>query len=535
MLVELKCEKFNDNIKNGINFNENINFISSYSDESNSIGKSTFLAIIDYIYGGKVLCEKSAITKLDTCEIYYCLKYDKLYYFKADCKNRNKIYECDKSYNVMKLLKYDDYSNFLKEHIGNKINFSFRGEFSEFFRFFNKKDINIIRPLSKNHDGSSPKEELNVLLDLFDKYDNYNNIEEDLKDKKNTQDAIKALEKSKSISSIIIDKKQYEDNKEQLSKISEKLDETYIDNADMIINITTENEDFFKLRSEYNAIVDRLMEIESLIESNNYTYNEDNAIIDLKRIKEFFDGIDIEKVKDLVKYHNDLKEVLKNDFSDTINDLKNEMRSLDKRKNEIEKDINSRGISKKTLQNITKNVVNKLMKKQVLEDQNKLFEKIEDLKASAKNMEKQLKQDKINDLKEIEKFINDNLVEICNKYFDNIVKPASFNIKTSSSYAMEYKDDDGSGCSHTNLILFDLIMLFNTKLPLLLHDSNLSSDIDLTKMKVLINLYLKSNKQIFVALSNCDRYDDETKNLIEKNQVIELGVKENRLFGNNVE
>ena len=535
MLVELKCEKFKEAIKNGISFNSGINFISSYDDESNSIGKTTFLSIIDYIYGGKAVNEKAAITKLESCEICYCMKFDKLYFYKADCKNRNIIYECDKNYNIIKQVKYDEYTQFLRDHIGVKINFSFRGAFSEFFRFFNKKEINITQPLSKNNRGVSPREDLNILLDLFDKYDQYYNIEIDLKDKKDTRAAVKMLEKSKSLSQIVIDKKQYEYNKEQLEKIASVLDDTYINNADMIINIATENDDFFEIKSEYNEIIDRIMEIDSMIESNNYTYDENAAVIDINRIKEFYGAIDFKKVNDLMKYHNDLKNVLQEDFTDTIATLNSEKKVLITRKNEIERDIRERGISKEALNNITKNIVAKLIKKQVMEDQNLLYEKIESLKIATKSVEAQLNHDKFNDLKIIEKSINDKLSDFCAKYYNGNVKPATFNIKTNSNYTMEYKEDDGSGCAHINLILFDLIVLISTKLPLLIHDSNLSSDIDAPKMKTLVKLYAESQKQIFVALSNCGKYDAETKDLISKYQILELGAGANRLFGDYVD
>ena len=58
MLVEIYCDKFKTGGKDGevrapITFHEGLNAIVGDEDRSNSIGKSTLLMIIDFVFGGK--------------------------------------------------------------------------------------------------------------------------------------------------------------------------------------------------------------------------------------------------------------------------------------------------------------------------------------------------------------------------------------------------------------------------------------------------------------------------------------------------
>ena len=55
MLIEIRCDKFMDSgkVRPPITFEKGLNTILGASRASNSIGKSTFLMIIDFVFGGK--------------------------------------------------------------------------------------------------------------------------------------------------------------------------------------------------------------------------------------------------------------------------------------------------------------------------------------------------------------------------------------------------------------------------------------------------------------------------------------------------
>ena len=61
MLKEIFCDRFisNGKIREPILFHEGLNTILGSETGSNSIGKSTFLMILDYAFGGMDYIEKS--------------------------------------------------------------------------------------------------------------------------------------------------------------------------------------------------------------------------------------------------------------------------------------------------------------------------------------------------------------------------------------------------------------------------------------------------------------------------------------------
>ncbi len=61
MLVEIKSDKFieNEKIRPPITFNPGLNTVLGNNKGSNSIGKSTFLMILDFVFGGEDYINKS--------------------------------------------------------------------------------------------------------------------------------------------------------------------------------------------------------------------------------------------------------------------------------------------------------------------------------------------------------------------------------------------------------------------------------------------------------------------------------------------
>ena len=55
MLLEIRCKEFKDedNVREPIVFHPGLNTIMGASRASNSIGKTTFLLVIDFVFGGR--------------------------------------------------------------------------------------------------------------------------------------------------------------------------------------------------------------------------------------------------------------------------------------------------------------------------------------------------------------------------------------------------------------------------------------------------------------------------------------------------
>ena len=54
MLMEIRCDDFkeNDNVRKPITFYKGLNVVLGNESGTNSVGKSTFLMILDFVFGG---------------------------------------------------------------------------------------------------------------------------------------------------------------------------------------------------------------------------------------------------------------------------------------------------------------------------------------------------------------------------------------------------------------------------------------------------------------------------------------------------
>lgn len=80
------------------------------------------------------------------------------------------------------------------------------------------------------------------------------------------------------------------------------------------------------------------------------------------------------------------------------------------------------------------------------------------------------------------------------------------------------------------LVLYDLSILKETKLPFLIHDSNIIRRINGSYIKELFQLYEASHKQVFIAYDINKGTSEEIRKITDTAGVITLS-KEHRLFG----
>jgi hypothetical protein len=94
-------------------------------------------------------------------------------------------------------------------------------------------------------------------------------------------------------------------------------------------------------------------------------------------------------------------------------------------------------------------------------------------------------------------------------------------ILTEKNYEFTIFEDTGAGKAYSNLILFDLAILSETKLPFLIHDSVMYKNVENNAVVNLIKIYASFTKQSFIAIDEIAKYGDARK-ILESNQIIRL-------------
>ena len=78
MLVEVRCDKFvsNGKARGPIRFHAGLNAVLGDDNGSNSIGKSTFLMILDFVFGGSDYVKKCVDVQENVKEHTICFAFD---------------------------------------------------------------------------------------------------------------------------------------------------------------------------------------------------------------------------------------------------------------------------------------------------------------------------------------------------------------------------------------------------------------------------------------------------------------------------
>ena len=119
MLVEIVCDKFieNGHKRGGIRLKPGLNVVLGDESATNSIGKSTFLLIIDFVFGGDDYIDKARDVhdKVGRHVIKFSLDFkNEQYYFSRDTVYSRTVSVCDSTYTTVGEMTIAEYRAFLR-------------------------------------------------------------------------------------------------------------------------------------------------------------------------------------------------------------------------------------------------------------------------------------------------------------------------------------------------------------------------------------------------------------------------------------
>lgn len=227
MLKEIRCDLFKESGKKRppIVFEKGLNIIlRSIPGKSGSIGKSTMLLIIDFVFGGNTYIQSDAVSQLGHHTIYLTFSFgNKAYYFSRSTSNKNIVARCDKLGNDKDYIELSTFTNWLAQKYGMDLpEIQFRNTLSRFFWIYGKNNYNEQRPLQDRGGSESQEDAIHILVTLFNLYSSVLIFEEQLK---LVQDKIKIFREGrcyKFIHSAIDGMKKYEQNIVSISSLERK-------------------------------------------------------------------------------------------------------------------------------------------------------------------------------------------------------------------------------------------------------------------------------------------------------------------------
>ncbi|OME10765.1 DUF2326 domain-containing protein [Paenibacillus odorifer] len=531
MLYEIICEEFK---QQRVEFFPNLNTVLGDDVGTNSIGKSTFLMIIDFAFGGKDYVMKSSEIQrnVGSHTIKFCFKFNEnKYCFLRNTDDLETVVECDNEYNFVSNLTLTQYCEFLKEQY--KINLpdiSFRDIVGRFARIYGKENLNEKRPLDIVHNERAGAP-INALLKLFGLYDVIAELEASLKQREAELSAFKNAQKFNLVASI--GKRKYGANIKELSGldtekegISKDLDSQLLDldsvKAEELIKLKERLSVAKRKKSRYYSqfiLLDENIKGNSPLSSERYE--------DLLR---FFPNVNLRSIEEVERFHHEIRSVLREELREKKAELN---RLLSISQNEIDSiELNIKQLIQTP--NLSKVILKKyseLQKKsEVLESENAAYLKLGSLKTSKNDTKVRRDQMREEQLLHLQMVINTKMQEINDYIYAGKKKPPILSFDK-NQYSFETIDDTGTGTSYKNMIVYDLSILELTTLPVLIHDSVVLKQIADEAIEKILKKYKTINKQIFISFDKKAAYTKESQKILNETKVLELSPNGDELFG----
>ena len=537
MLYEILCEQFkcNDKPRGIIRFNETLNVVKGHDSGTNSIGKSTFLLAIDFAFGGNSYAEdKSLIKKIGHHTINYCFKFgDEFYYFSRNTATPKEVNICNAEYVLQETIPIDEYNNkLLKLYSIDLPNISFRQIVGRYFRVYGRGSSNERKPLA-SYDGEAPKESLIALLKLFNGYTPIEKLYLELKNKDERKKAIINADKYNLVT-IIKSKKDYQKNLSDIERLNGELQSlARFGRQELLYLDPAQAEKAAEYKSRYETLTRRKKQLWAKYYSikNNAERTHASTAQDFEALLKFFPNSDIKLLSDIENFHSKITDILSEEFTISMSQILKQINEISIELTQIEVSLKELDVPKRIADSTLKAYAQAQNQINELNRQNELYVTKREIETDIRTMKTKYQQLFTDIFKDITSKINDVMAKLnAFIYGENIVAPVLIVTKP-NSYTFGTDMDDGTGTNYKNLILLDLASLKLTELPTIAHDTIVFHNIGQEPMAKILELYNKSEKQIFIAIDESPKYNESAQTIIENNKILELSGNGNELFG----
>lgn len=546
MLVEVRCDKFisNGKVREPIRFHAGLNVVLGDDNGSNSIGKSTFLMILDFVFGGIDYIQKCVDVQENVKEHTICFAFDfggQMYYFSRNTIDYNKIVKCDAGYQALpdeKPLSLQKYGEFLCEQYAlSAEGTTWRGAIARFIRVYKRDTLDEERPLRSSKDENTA----DAIKGYMRLYDRYSSVEAQIKQVAKAEDEKETFRKSTQEYNHVRAAKNDKEKAANETRIAEleqqeqaliaDSDRGLLDLDSMTAQRLSElNEALINYRREKALVQTQLNSVRRDMTGEKRSFKR--TFTDLER---FFPNEEFHTLEEIEHFHQKLTKILEQEFAETERSLAttyallgSEIAAIQKQITEIKNVPNVSQAILKEFAQITTELNN-------LKKANENYDELQRLKHTAADYAETRDAVIANELLAIESTVNQKMRSINLEILDDATHmPPVLRLEKLNKYAFNTPNDGGTGAQYRGLITFDLANMAVTPVPFVVHDSVLLKNIERAVFSAIIRVYhnqKQQDKQVFMAYDTLDAYDKETRELVEENTVLRLSPGGNELFG----
>ncbi len=529
MLTEIICDKFRTK---KITFHDSLNVILGDERATNSIGKSTLLMIIDFVFGGKTLLTYNIDIINELGHHEYCFAFtfgETVRKFKRSTQDGDLVYQCDEDYTPVDSIRLDDYTALLKTMYGISLPYlSFRAAVSLFSRIWGKGNINVTRPLH----AIAAQRSLDAVNNLIKLFNEYSSIEKLTIDAKDADESLSVLKKALKRSYLPrISSRQYNDNVELINRCNNELSEIRDNLARFATNIKEiSNRELVDLKQKKDDLLPIKLKLENRLKriKNNLDEGKYLKSKQLYRLMEFFPNINIKRLSEIEEFHAGLSKILRDELRISEKNLAHQLEDLNTALDGIDKEMATVLSSIDNPNAIIDRVYHLTSLIRRAENENGHFIEREKAHEQADELRSRLKGERTEIVSSISERLNSRMRDITSLVYSEKRKSPVLKL-SDDNYAFEVYEDTGTGKAYSNLVILDLAVLEMTELPFLIHDSLLFKNIENNAVSNIVLRYGDEQRQSFIAIDEIGKYGQIISDYLKRKSVIELD-NDNVLF-----
>ncbi|KMQ49486.1 hypothetical protein CHISP_3606 [Chitinispirillum alkaliphilum] len=522
MLTEIRCEMFREK---AIDFHSGLNVILGDSVATNSIGKSTLLMVLDFVYGGESFLQhnKDVIDELGHHDYFFMFKFGKNSFpFRRGTFTPDMIYRCNNAYVEIEPISIEDYTAFLKASYSlGDVDLSFRSIVSLFTRVWGKENLDVKHPLH-SFKSQKPSDCVTNTIKLFKKYEPIRLLADNVKSKSEETTTINRAAKSGLISKTT--KTKYKENITKISTIDDEIEEIKNNLKKYAVNISEiANREVMELKIEKDRLLSEKLRLDSRLLRVRNDLGQNKAIKSkhLEPLLKYFPNVNTSKLEEVESFHSNITKILRKELKSSEAELSQLLSSIIEEIDMIDRKI-SASLAEIDNPNVVIDRVYELSQEHAVASKEiEYFETDTQIKSELRDAKELLATEKIRILELIENILNDkNRKNVTEIYSEERRSPT---LKLGqNSYNFELVEDTGTGKAYSNLILLDLAFLETTVLPFLVHDTVLFKNIQNDAVAKLIELYESTGKQTFIAIDEVEKYGYVAEKKLKAKKVVQL-------------
>ena len=522
MLREIRCEKFRTRV---VPFHPGLNVVLGDDNATNSIGKSTLLMLVDFVFGGSTLLEwnKDVVAELGHHHYDFAFEFDsELHRFRRETITPETVYVCDADYKVLSAMQLDEFNAFLKHAYGlEQPGQTFRAAVGLHLRVWGKANLIPDEPLH-----ASPKQKdkdcIDNLVKTYGKFEAIRARDNAARKAEMELKVIKAAASNQLIPKVT--KTGYAQAKVQIASLERDLEDVRQNLASYATSLSAViNKEVLDLKERKEVLLQRRMTVAGRLQRVDRNLGGKRSLHggNFQDLQRFFPQINTERLAEVEAFHDGVARILKEQLKQSKEQLVEELTVIDLSIAGIDAEMAAALGSVDQPESLVDHVYKVALSLQTARASRDGYELEQAHVEALRKAREALAEVKQRILAEIEASVNDGMCEIVSEAVGEHRKSPRLSLDD-ASYNFEVFEDTGTGTAYFGLVLFDMAVFRATSLPAIAHDSVLFKNISNDSVAHLIGLYAESQKQSFIALDEIQKYGTTAARILQRQSVIQL-------------